>query len=146
MNEFCLRPFHVRVLLATALLGVAAAAFANPVINQDFPDPSVLNVSGTYYAYATNTGGKNMPCARSTDLNTWTQLADAMPALPSWASGGLTWAPVVHQFGSTFVAYVSVQNPSTGHHSIVVATSGSPSGPITALSSPIDNQSTMGGD
>jgi len=125
---------------------MAAMGYGNPVINQDFPDPSVINAGGTYYAYATNTGGRNVPCARSSDLVSWTQLSDALPSLPGWASGGVTWAPVVHKFGSTYVLYFAAQQPSTGHHAIGVATSSSPTGPFAASGTPLVSQSSIGGD
>jgi len=133
-------------LLALAALPMAAMGYGNPVINQDFPDPSVINAGGTYYAYATNTGGRNVPCARSSDLVSWTQLSDALPSLPGWASGGVTWAPVVHKFGSTYVLYFAAQQPSTGHHAIGVATSSSPTGPFAASGTPLVSQSSIGGD
>ena len=40
-----------------------------PVIDQDFPDPDVLEVDGTYYAYATNGNARNVQVATSTDLD-----------------------------------------------------------------------------
>jgi hypothetical protein len=69
--------------------------FENPVIRSDFPDPSVLQVGHTYYAYATNAFGKNVQVARSQDMVHWDLLPDAMPALPSWAQpgGSYVWAP-----------------------------------------------------
>ena len=62
-----------------------SAASANPVIDQDFPDPDVLEVDGTYYAYATNGQNRNVQVASSTDLATWEVLGDdALPDLPPW--------------------------------------------------------------
>ena len=43
-------------------------AYTNPVIDHGFPDPSLLNDWGVYYAYATNGAGGTLPCARSADL------------------------------------------------------------------------------
>ena len=37
----------------------------------DFPDPSVLHVGSTWFAYSTTTGGRNLPVLRSTDLVHW---------------------------------------------------------------------------
>ena len=55
---------------------------------------------GFYYAYATQTkvGDKwiNIQLARSSDLVTWRQLGDALPAKPNWASKTQDfWAPHV---------------------------------------------------
>ncbi len=62
--------------------------FVNPVLASDFPDPRVLQVGNTYYAYATNASGKNVQVAQSSDLVHWNVLSDAMPALPTWANPG----------------------------------------------------------
>jgi beta-xylosidase len=70
----------------------AATTYQNPVINADFPEPDVIMTHGTYYAYATSSGGKNIQVASSTDFVHWTLLPDALPTLPSWSSSSLTWA------------------------------------------------------
>src|SRR3954454_5966005 len=49
----------------------AAVSFAG-----DSPDPTVLKVGGTYYAYSTNSGGSLLPVLTSTDLVTWTPQRD----------------------------------------------------------------------
>ena len=56
----------------------------NPVINDDFPDPDVLEVDGVYYAYGTNGNLRNVRVARSTDLEEWELLDDALfqPSAP----------------------------------------------------------------
>ncbi len=64
-----------------------ARSFANPVIDTDFPDPTVLRApDGYFYAYATQTerDGRmvNIQVARSSDLVSWTYLGDALPAKP----------------------------------------------------------------
>jgi len=66
----------VRVLLAATVLLLAAcggattttATFRNPVYDRDFPDPFVLKVGDTYYAYATNGDGKQVQTLTSKDL------------------------------------------------------------------------------
>ena len=66
----------------------AAPASATPAfaIDQDFPDPDVLRVGDTYYAYATNNPAANLQYATSTDLETWQPAGeDAFPDLPAWA-------------------------------------------------------------
>ena len=48
-------------------------AVTGPVIDQDFPDPGLIRIAnGTWYAYSTSSGGKNIPMAVSTDFDTWT--------------------------------------------------------------------------
>ncbi|UOY03159.1 glycoside hydrolase family 43 protein [Blastococcus sp. PRF04-17] len=109
-----------------------AAADGNPVIDDDFPDPDVLEVDGTYYAYATNTATLNVQVATSTDLETWeTSREDALPELPSWVIPGKTWAPEVSRFGpDQFVMYPTTTNFDPAYQCIAVATATSPEGPF----------------
>jgi arabinan endo-1,5-alpha-L-arabinosidase len=83
--------------LPTATPALAPGLFHNPVLDQDFPDPDVLQVDGVYYAYATNSKGIRVQAARSEDLVNWTWLPDALPRLPEWAvhDFGWVWAPEV---------------------------------------------------
>ena len=66
-----------------------------PLYPVDFPDPSLLRVGSTTYAYATNGPGGNVQVIRSSDLRTWQRLPDALPELPAWAAPDFTWAPSV---------------------------------------------------
>jgi len=97
----------------------------------DFPDPFVLRDGTTYYAFATNGGGKNVPVARSSDLATWSELADALPVLPAWAAANasLTWAPSVLRRGSTFVLYFTARSKAAGFQCIGRAVATQPGGP-----------------
>jgi beta-xylosidase len=122
------------VVVALTLSGVAAglgpaadAAVgsddfrAGQVYRGDFPDPSVTRVGSTYYAFATNTGGKLLPAMTSPDLRTWRARYsntgkwwqnDALAKAPAWAKAHYangawrvsTWAPSVARVGDTFVA------------------------------------------
>jgi arabinan endo-1,5-alpha-L-arabinosidase len=60
---------------------LAAGTFANPVIDDDFPDPFIIRADGRYYAYATTDGAQNLQLARSPDLVTWEALDDPLPKL-----------------------------------------------------------------
>ncbi len=104
----------------------------NPVIDQDFPDPDLLEVDGTYYAYATNGNARNVQVATSTDLTSWEVLdTDALPKLPSWVIPGKTWAPEVTQFGpDSFVMYTTTTNFEPTLQCIAAATADSPKGPF----------------
>ena len=74
----------------------------------NFPDPGVIQVGSTWYAFATRTKGSNLhiQIAQSSDFNTWTIVnnadgsqKDALPTVPAWvpqAQGAAnTWAPDV---------------------------------------------------
>ena len=151
------------LLLAALLLSVlpgrplsradTGRTYTNPVFARHFPDPSVLNVNGTFYAYATNshpmtpTNHQNMLCARSADLTHWTLLPDAMPRLPLWAKAGRTWAPVVRPMPrGGYIAYFTAWDAADDRQEIGVGTSASPTGPFfSPLTRPLVAQSDDGG-
>jgi arabinan endo-1,5-alpha-L-arabinosidase len=109
--------------------------FTNPVIHGDFPDPGVLQVGRTYYAFATNGASNpaNVQAARSTDLVQWTMLGDALPTLPAWAQPGRTWAPdaALMPNGTQYNLYFTAWSAATGRQAIGVATSTQPAGPYS---------------
>jgi beta-xylosidase len=105
--------------------------YTNPILAKDFPDPFVLREGTTYYAFATNAGGKNVPVATSTDLATWSTVADALPTLPVWAkaNASLTWAPSVLKRGARYVLYYTARSSDAGFQCIGRAVSETPQGP-----------------
>jgi beta-xylosidase len=108
----------------------------NPVFAQDFPDPYVLEVEGTYYAYATNGHGANVQVLRSVDLVHWERVEgqrDALPKLPDWSRSfsGLTWAPSVLRRGDRFVLYYVARYVDGGRQCISYALGDDPLGPFT---------------
>jgi arabinan endo-1,5-alpha-L-arabinosidase len=117
---------------AAASSSAGPEADGNPVLDEDFPDPDILEVDGTYYAYATNTAQLNVQVATSSDLESWEMSdADALPELPSWVIPGKTWAPEVTQFGpDRFVMYPTTTNFDPTFQCIAVATATSPEGPF----------------
>lgn len=108
----------------------SGGAFQNPVFRTNFADPYVLNVDGTYYAYATNASGRNIQVARSQDLVDWELLRDAMPALPSWAQlgGSLVWAPEVARIGAQYLLYFTARDKKSNKQCVGVAVSDKPEG------------------
>jgi len=122
------------------------ASYTNPVLDADFPDPSVIRAPDHfYYAYATQTqrGGKwvNIQVARSTDLVHWQHLGDALPAKPAWATATQDfWAPDVIRDGSRYVMYFSAKpNGTDERHGLClgIATASSPAGPFTDIGRPL---------
>src|SRR5215207_5171791 len=104
-----------------------------PVIDQDFRDPDLLLVEGTYYAYATQRvdGSHNVQLATSTDLSTWEVAEqDVLPTLPAWATSGRTWAPDVTAVAKGYVMYVTAWDADSNLQCIGTATSRSPQGPF----------------
>ncbi|MBG6215213.1 arabinan endo-1,5-alpha-L-arabinosidase [Cryobacterium sp. CAN_C3] len=115
----------------------APDATAPFVLDQDFPDPDVLETGGVYYAYATNGSGFNVQVATSPDLKEWTtKAADALPVLPTWSRPGKTWAPdVSEQAPGRFVMYFTGARTSPQTQCIGVATASQPAGPFTPVGS-----------
>jgi arabinan endo-1,5-alpha-L-arabinosidase len=127
------------------------SAFTNPVLDQDFPDPDVLQVSDTYYAYATNGNDINIQVARSMDLVHWEVLEDALPKLPTWAvqKFGWAWAPEVFSpSAGRYVMYFTARFSIgfDGTQCIGVATDDNPAGPfISSNPEPLICQTDQGG-
>ncbi len=145
------------VLAALAFLGLASCAapsvwapaqgsFANPVLDADFPDPTVIrNPDGFYYAYATQTerNGRwiNLQVARSQDLVRWEYLGDALPTKPAWASKTQDfWAPHVIRDDGRYIMYYSAK-PDTADERhglcLAVATASTPAGPFVDMGRPL---------
>jgi beta-xylosidase len=131
------------LLTATATPSIAVAS--GPVIDQNFADPDVMKIGGTYYAYATNSDGRNIKWATSTDLVTWTvQPSDALPALGAWADPGWSfppggpgdhgvWAPEVFAAGpNSYVMWYTAHDRASGKQCIGAATATAPGGPFVA--------------
>jgi arabinan endo-1,5-alpha-L-arabinosidase len=144
----------VAALLGCATAGVPAAAapdaatYANPVLDADFPDPTVIRAAdGLYYAYATQGeregGTHNVQVARSRDLVAWERLGDALPTKPAWA--GTTqdfWAPHVSEHDGTYYLYYSAKpdaavRDTTRGLCLAVATARRPEGPFTDVGRPL---------
>ncbi len=127
---------------------LARGSYSNPVLEEDFPDPTVIRASdGLYYAYATQsqTDGVtlNIQVARSADLVSWRLLADALPIKPAWASKTQDfWAPHVSEHRGTFYLYYSAKpdaalTDQTRGLCLAVATATKPEGPFTDKGSPL---------
>ena len=139
----------VLVTMAVVVLSSVAPAAAistGPVYADDFPDPSVLVVGSTYWAYSTGSAGRNLQTMSSPDLETWSTPVDPLPVLPYWARPGHTWAPDVLPFAAGFLMYYTVRDGASGRQCVSVAVSSAPGGPFTDSSSgPLVCQVNSGG-
>ena len=109
----------------------------NRTYDQNFPDPAIIEVGGTYYAYATTTGGASLPVMSSTDLVNWTARGDALGTGPSWSpvgpGGWNLWAPTVVELpGGGFMAAFASPTGSGNRRCIATAHASSPLGPFVA--------------
>ncbi|MGH9838210.1 MAG: family 43 glycosylhydrolase [Blastocatellia bacterium] len=122
--------------------------YANPVWDDDFPDPFVLRVCNNYFAFSTNARGENIPVIKSNNLAHWEKVGDALPRLSSWAAPNrsLTWAPSVIQRGDKFVMYYTAHHIATRRQCIGRAISNRPEGPyVDDSSAPFVCQTNLGG-
>ena len=123
-------------------------SFTNPVYNRDFPDPHIILVGDTYYAYSTNSYPSNIPGLKSTDLVHWENLGDVLPALPKWSvpEWKYAWAPSVIQVDDTFVMYYTARDRESDRQCIGRAVSDDPAGPFADESEkPMICQVDLGG-
>lgn len=124
---------------------VKQSILQNPVFNRDFPDPTVINVNGKYYAYGTQSSvnGKmlNIQVASSTDLQNWTMISDALPQKPLWANTTQDfWAPhVIYDVDlKKYVLFFSAKSNDTNVDKCIgVAFSETPTGPFTDKGTPL---------
>lgn len=146
-----------------ALLGVVAPAGSPPQAaaedgpapySGDFPDPAILRVGGTYWAYGTGTGAVHVPVLRSTDLRTWysplpgstepgpPRVVDALPRPAAWGvpwgapDQMQVWAPAGFRVGDRYLIFYSLRvRAQPRRFCVTVATSSSPAGPFVDNSS-----------
>ena len=125
-----------------------ATGYANPVMVNDAPDPSVIRGDdGAFYAYTTqayhDVEFTTLPILRSTDLVTWELVGDAFAgdARPSWiipgSGNGDVWAPHIARIGGKYLLYYSASSASTLSFGIGVAVADSPTGPFRDLGEPL---------
>ena len=150
------------VFIASLFAYVQAApfqkrAFSNgPVIAENFPDPGFIEVENGFYAFATTSGGRNVPTAYSTDFASWAVIdQDALPVLPSWGTAPI-WAPDVIQRvslpspaaraytehslqpdGVFVLYYTALSKQDANRHCVGTATANEVAGPYTPTADPL---------
>ena len=106
----------------------------------------MLEADGTYYAYATNGEGGNVPTLTSPDLVHWSTGPDAMPELGSWAYTGKTWAPEVLEANGRYVLYYTANAAEYGKQCIGRGVADEPAGPfVDERKEPLVCQTDEGG-
>jgi beta-xylosidase len=119
------------------------------VINRDFPDPEVLQVGGTYYAYSTSSSPGRVPYATApAAAGPWTVRGDALPQKPAWAGNGGFWAPdVSRRADGRFLMYFTGPSTATGRMCLGAALADSAAGPFQPTSGqPLVCNAGEGGD
>ncbi|WP_135824835.1 family 43 glycosylhydrolase [Halorussus ruber] len=113
-------------------------AYRNPVYERIFPDPDVLRVDGTYYAYGTYHPWKPgvgperelIPILRSPNLVDWEFVGPAFAEMPDWSRYRGLWAPGVGKLGNRILLYYSDAEFGAPNEGIGVATASDPTGPF----------------
>jgi arabinan endo-1,5-alpha-L-arabinosidase len=117
--------------------------YRNPVINHDFPDPSIIYGNDDYYyvygtQYVSLDKVINIQSAKSRDLIHWELLADAMPTKPKWANITQNfWAPDVSIYKGVYYMYFSAETNDRKGMGIGVALSLKPEGPFVDSGKPL---------
>ncbi|OON68228.1 glycoside hydrolase family 43 protein [Hymenobacter sp. CRA2] len=122
----------------------APGRYRNPVLDADFPDPTIIQASDSwYYVYGTQTklfGGRivNIQVARSQDLVHWHYLGEALPEKPVWARGTQEfWAPHVSEHAGRYYLYYSAEPDQGPGLCLAVATADAPAGPFVDIGRPL---------
>lgn len=135
-------------LSATLLLGwtdnreptLHRSTYTNPVLNRNFPDPTVIRANGRYYAYATQSGSRHFQVSHSRDLVNWSRPHEALPRKAGWATNDVFWAPHVIERKGIFYLYYSAapkKSDIEGAICLAVATSERPQGPFKDVGKPL---------
>jgi Glycosyl hydrolases family 43 len=165
----------VLVVIGTFVpLGTVAASaglpgsYRNPVSPLDTPDPDVVRLGNSYYAFSTGDGFDNIPVMTTTDLSSWPkklmldrEVSDALPCrsgsveagtcqLSNWGTraphNGAPWSPSMIEVGSEYYLFYAAWDPTVSHYCVGVAESVDPMGPYVDHSAqPVVCQPQSGG-
>ncbi|HET9732685.1 MAG TPA: family 43 glycosylhydrolase [Acidimicrobiales bacterium] len=135
--------------------GVQISPEASPAFAGDAPDPDVVRVGSTYYAYTTGTTwGNRIGVLQSSSPATGYQTitgrsygSTALPQLPGWEQPNTQTSPGVFLWGGRWVMFYDAVDPAEGgHYCLTVATASAPTGPFVDNSSaPLECQTNLGG-
>lgn len=108
--------------------------YTNPIINDDFPDPSIIEVKGQgYYAYATHDVFSptinNILVRHSFDLIHWSPAEGALLSPPVWATlCQRFWCPQAVKVRDEFRLYYAAEPDTKDGMSLALAVSDNPVG------------------
>jgi beta-xylosidase len=123
------------------------STYLNPILDVDFPDPSLLGDDNGYAAFATGSGGIHIQVVTTTDLVLWGGPSEALPTLPAWVSVSKpeTWGPAVVASGGRYVMLYAARHAGSGRHCVGAAVATEVTGPYTAESTPMLCDDARGG-
>ncbi|GLU44834.1 beta-xylosidase [Muricauda sp. NBRC 101325] len=101
--------FFTSVLMSSLSLQAQNVVEQIQVIPGELPDPSIIEVDGTYYATGTSGDWAPIyPIYTSTDLKNWELLSHVFLDLPDWAMSSF-WAPELYFKDGTFFCYYTAR-------------------------------------
>ena len=112
--------------------GAQQSMYTNPVVNDDFPDPSIIKVEGKgYFAYATHDAFSptlnNILVRHSWDLIHWSEAVGALVEPPLWATScDKFWCPHVVEAGGEFRLYYAAEPDTKDGMCLAVAKGSDP--------------------
>lgn len=120
-----------RLFLILASFGSVVSIFArHPNIPGDFPDPTIIEFEGSYYACATSSNwAPGFPIAKSEDLQTWKWVANVFPEKPDWIINSY-WAPELEVDKGKVYCYYTARKKG-GRLYVGIASANHPEGPYT---------------
>lgn len=131
---------------------------STPVLDLDAPDPDIVRVGSTFYAFTTGTTwGNQIGIATSTNPNPsagWKTVGSAFPGTPyngsrglaSWQNNNSATSPGVFQYAGKWIMFYDAVVSSNGVYCLSVATASQVTGPYTDTStSPLVCQTSLGG-
>ncbi|KAK0626309.1 glycosyl hydrolase family 43 protein [Immersiella caudata] len=152
LSFFCSSPTGVGAFPTPVGLSLVArdTSSVNLLIDQDFPDPSIIqDTDGTWYAFATASGPRNIQAAQaSTPSGPWSHLnQDVLSNTGTWTSNYSSWAPDVRMVApGRYVMYYSGQlSNETAYHCIGTAVATSVLGPYDPAPTPFACPLKQGG-
>ena len=108
--------------------------YSNPVINRNFPDPTVIKAAdGYFYAYGTS---RLTDIMKSDNLVDWTPVGTAFTpeTRPDFEKGAGLWASDINYINGQYVLYYTLsKHMGWQTNGVGVAISGKPEGPFTDL-------------
>ena len=125
-------PAHPTVIASAPGKPPQRPAYFNPVFGHSFPDPMVLRVGRSYYAYATHSGPPTpgvFPILRSRDLVHWKWAGYAFRRPPGF-SYVHWWAPSALRWRGRYYLFYSALARQHNRMCVAVAVARRPTGPF----------------
>lgn len=123
MNPSLFYRFTISIICLLACAQLHVQGQTNASIPGDFPDPTIIEADGRYYAVGTSSEwAPHLPIYSSDDLTNWKHEGFILDETPEWA-GSSFWAPEYVYHNGLYYLYYSAKRKSDGVSCIGVATS-----------------------